>query len=72
MNRAKTLLATTATLLALTGVARAADPELVVFDWAGWEIEGVLTEYVARTRLTPSSRMMTRRSRKSLPASNPM
>ena len=48
MIRSKHLLATAATFLALTGAARAADPQMVVFDWAGWEIDGILTDYVAK------------------------
>lgn len=48
MIRSKHLLATAATLVALTGAARAADPQMVVFDWAGWEIDGILTDYVAK------------------------
>jgi spermidine/putrescine transport system substrate-binding protein len=37
-----------AALLALTVSARAADPELTVLDWAGWEIDGILTDYTAK------------------------
>ncbi|PLL11665.1 polyamine ABC transporter substrate-binding protein [Tabrizicola sp. TH137] len=48
------LLATAATLVVLTGAARAADPEMVVFDWAGWEMDGVLTEYVAKHGQKPT------------------
>ncbi|MBD1206350.1 MAG: extracellular solute-binding protein [Rhodobacteraceae bacterium] len=48
------LLATAATLVIVTGAARAADPEMVVFDWAGWEMDGVLTEYVAKHGQKPT------------------
>ncbi len=34
--------------LVLAAPARAADADLLVFDWAGWEIDGVLTDYVAK------------------------
>ena len=33
---------------ALTNVAHAADPELTVFDWAGWENPGLFAEYVTK------------------------
>lgn len=42
------LLATAATALALALPAAAADPDLTVFDWAGWEIDTMLTDYVAK------------------------
>jgi len=54
MIRAKYLLATAATLVVMTGAARAADPEMIVFDWAGWEMDGVLTEYVAKHGQKPT------------------
>lgn len=43
-----------AALLALTVSARAADPELTVLDWAGWEIAGILTDYVAKHGTNPT------------------
>ena len=46
MNRI--LLATAAAVTLLSSAARAADAEMTVFDWAGWEIDGVLTDYVAK------------------------
>lgn len=46
MNRM--LLATAAAVTLLSSAARAADAEMTVFDWAGWEIDGVLTDYVAK------------------------
>lgn len=48
MIRSRHLLASAATLVALASAARAADPEMVVFDWAGWELDGILTDYVAK------------------------
>jgi spermidine/putrescine transport system substrate-binding protein len=48
LTRSTTFLASAISALALTSAAHAADPELLVFDWAGWEIPGVLTEYVAK------------------------
>ena len=54
MIRAKHLLASAATVIALTGAARAADPEMVVFDWAGWELDGILTDYVAKNGDKPT------------------
>lgn len=54
MSLTQRLLATAATLVILTGAARAADPEMIVFDWAGWEMDGVLTEYVAKHGQKPT------------------
>lgn len=54
MSLTRRLLATAATLVIVTGAARAADPEMVVFDWAGWEMDGVLTEYVAKHGQKPT------------------
>ncbi|MDR7126909.1 extracellular solute-binding protein [Pseudotabrizicola sp. 4114] len=48
MNQTRLLLACAASVIALSSAARAADAELLVFDWAGWEIDGVLTDYVAK------------------------
>ena len=42
------LLAASVATLGLTLPAHAADPELTVFDWAGWEIDGALAQYVAK------------------------
>ncbi|MCC6863599.1 MAG: extracellular solute-binding protein [Rhodobacteraceae bacterium] len=44
----KHLLATAATLVVMTSATRAADSEMIVFTWAGWELDGVLTDYVAK------------------------
>lgn len=54
MSLTRNLFATAATLVLLTGAARAADPEMIVFDWAGWEMDGVLTEYVAKHGQKPT------------------
>lgn len=54
MKHTRILLATVATITALSTAARAADPEMTVFDWAGWEIEGVLTDYVAKHGANPT------------------
>jgi spermidine/putrescine transport system substrate-binding protein len=48
MNRRTTLLATAALSVMLPFAARAADSDLTVFDWAGWEIDGLLTGYVEK------------------------
>jgi spermidine/putrescine transport system substrate-binding protein len=54
MKHTRILLATVATITALSTAARAADPEMTVFDWAGWEIEGVLTDFVAKHGANPT------------------
>ncbi len=43
-----TLLSASIATLGLTVAAQAADAELTVFDWAGWDIDGATTEYVAK------------------------
>lgn len=48
MKTKTTLLAGAFSALTLASAAHAADPDLLVFDWAGWEFDGVLTEYVAK------------------------
>lgn len=48
MTRFTTLLASAATALALTSAAKAADAELTILDWSGFEIEGLFTDYVAK------------------------
>ncbi len=52
MSHRTILLATAFSLAALPGFA--ADPEMTVFDWAGWEFDGVLTDYVAKHGQNPS------------------
>ncbi len=55
MSQTKIILASTATALALAATsAFAADPDLTVFDWAGWEIDGALTQYVAKNGDKPT------------------
>jgi len=54
MTRHAKLLACAATALALATTAKAADPELTVLDWAGWEIDGMLTPYVEKHGQKPS------------------
>lgn len=54
MSRLTRIFAGAASAIALSTAAHAADPELLVFDWAGWEIEGVLTDYVAKNGQRPT------------------
>ena len=54
MNHSKLFLACAVSALAFTSAARAADPELLVFDWAGWEIDGALSQYVAKHGQKPT------------------
>ena len=54
MNNTKLFLACAASALALSTAARAADPELLVFDWAGWEIDGALVHYVEKHGQKPT------------------
>lgn len=44
----------TGAALAIALPAFAADPEMTVLDWAGWEIDGVLTSYVAKNGQKPT------------------
>ena len=48
MTRFTKMLAGAASALAIATSAHAADPDLLVFDWAGWEFDGILTDYVAK------------------------
>ncbi len=54
LTKKTTLFAGALSAIALASAAQAADPELLVFDWAGWEIEGVLTDYVAKNGQHPT------------------
>ncbi|MCU0905262.1 MAG: extracellular solute-binding protein [Tabrizicola sp.] len=54
MTKMKLALIGAASVLALTMPARAADPELTVLDWAGWEIDGILTDFVAKHGANPT------------------
>ncbi|WP_028030498.1 ABC transporter substrate-binding protein [Gemmobacter nectariphilus] len=53
MIRKHALLASV-TALALTAPAMAADPQLTIFDWAGFEVDGLFEEYVAKHGTTPT------------------
>jgi spermidine/putrescine transport system substrate-binding protein len=46
MNSVTLTLVSAVSVLSLTVAANAADPELTVLDWAGWEIDGMLQPYV--------------------------
>jgi spermidine/putrescine transport system substrate-binding protein len=46
MTRLPLSLISAASVLALSVAAQAADPDLTVLDWAGWEIDGMLQPYV--------------------------
>lgn len=48
------LLLASAAVLALAPAARAADPEFMVLDWAGFDIDGLLTAYVEKNGDKPT------------------
>ncbi len=54
MIRTATFLACATSALAIATAAQAADPELTVLDWAGWEIDGMLQPYVDKHGQKPS------------------
>jgi spermidine/putrescine transport system substrate-binding protein len=54
MTRISLALTSAASVLALTVAAQAADREFTVFDWAGWENEGLLVDYAAKHGVTPT------------------
>lgn len=54
MKKSSVLIASSAVALALAAPAKAADPGLLVFDWAGFEIDGLLTGYVAKNGDKPT------------------
>jgi len=55
MSRTRLLLAASIAALGFAApAARAADPEMTVFDWAGWDIAGILTSYVAKNGDSPT------------------
>ncbi|WP_283178333.1 extracellular solute-binding protein [Gemmobacter sp. 24YEA27] len=54
MTRCLSYLAGAASAIAIATAAQAADPELTVFDWAGWEIDGALAPYVAKNGQKPT------------------
>jgi spermidine/putrescine transport system substrate-binding protein len=54
MSRRSLALFSAASVLSLTVAANAADPELTILDWAGWEIDGMLQPYVDKHGQKPS------------------
>lgn len=54
MTHTKHLFACAVSVLALSSAAQAADPELLVFDWAGWEIDAALVHYVEKHGQKPT------------------
>ncbi|MBN8632393.1 MAG: extracellular solute-binding protein [Rhodobacterales bacterium] len=54
MTRNSLTLFSAASLLALSVAAHAADPDLTVLDWAGWEIDGMLQPYVDKNGQKPT------------------
>lgn len=54
MSRSPLLFALAVSGLALSSAARAADPEMMVLDWAGWEIPEMVTDYVAKNGDAPT------------------
>lgn len=48
MTKFSVFLATTAAALTFGAAAQAADGEMTVFDWAGWEIPGAYAQYAAK------------------------
>jgi spermidine/putrescine transport system substrate-binding protein len=54
MTRLPLSLISAASVLALSVAAQAADPDLTVLDWAGWEIDGMLQPYVDKNGQKPT------------------
>ena len=54
MTRLPLSLISAASVLALSVAAHAADPDLTVLDWAGWEIDGMLQPYVDKNGQKPT------------------
>ncbi len=54
MTRTTTFLLAGTAALAFSGMARAADPELTVFDWAGFENQALIEDYVAKYGQMPT------------------
>jgi len=50
----RTLLLATVALFALTGLARAGDPDLTVFDWSGFENQALIEPYVTKNGQMPT------------------
>lgn len=54
MSQLKNLAAATAVALALTSAAQAGDPDLIVLDWAGFENQALIENYVAKYGQMPT------------------
>ncbi len=54
MTKITTFFTCAVSALAIASAARAADPEMIVFDWAGWEIDAMLSDYVAKHGMKPT------------------
>jgi spermidine/putrescine transport system substrate-binding protein len=54
MTLRMSLLAGAAAVCTLSMPAVAGDPELLVFDWAGWEVPGLVTSYAETHGVTPT------------------
>lgn len=54
MRHMRSPLLSVAALVGLATAASAADPELTVFDWAGWDIAGLSTKYVEKHGDSPT------------------
>jgi spermidine/putrescine transport system substrate-binding protein len=54
MTRTSLFTLSAASVLALSVAAHAADPDLTVLDWAGWEIDGMLQPYVDKNGQKPT------------------
>lgn len=54
MSRHSLTLISAASVLALSVAAHAADPDLTVLDWAGWEIDGMLQPYADKNGDKPT------------------
>jgi len=54
MTRTSFALLSAVSVLSLSVAAHAADPEFTVFDWAGWENEGLIADYAAKHGTTPT------------------
>ena len=54
MKKTTLLLASAVAALGLSAPVFAGDPDLTVFDWAGWELEGLNTAYVAKNGQMPT------------------
>ena len=54
MTRTTTSLLSVAAVFGLSTSVFAADPDLTVFDWAGWDIAGVSAKYVEKNGDAPT------------------